>query len=123
MSGRENLLAYDVDDNLAFQGVALFLATVVTPLFFWGRSIGLSVASTKTTVQSVSLTSRRLGRLNAPERLRVSSTCVIIRSALDSCSELGPTGRALPVLAVARGETKLRPVLVPVAQGQQQLVL
>lgn len=82
--GGKNLLTYDVDDDLAFEGVVLFLPTVVTPLFFLGRSIGVSVVSTKTTVHGVSLTSRRLGRLNAPDLLSTSSTCVTTRFALDS---------------------------------------
>ena len=71
MGSVENLLRYNVDDDLALEGVALLFSTswakrhlpglpaVVTPLFFLGRSTGVSVASTKTTVQSVSLTSRR----------------------------------------------------------------
>lgn len=115
MSSRENLPRYDVDDDLAFEGVAFPFPAVVAPLFFLGRSTGVSVASTSTTVQSVSLTSRRLGRLNAPERMSTSSTWVMMRLAVDSCRELGPTGRALPVLAVARRDVKLCPVFAPVA--------
>lgn len=38
-----------VDHHLRFQGVLLLLATVVTALFFLGRSIGLSVTSTTST--------------------------------------------------------------------------
>lgn len=86
MGGGQNLLSYDVDDDLAFERVALLFPAVVAPLFFLGRSIGVSVASTKTTVQSVSATARRLGKLNAPDLMSTSSTCVIIRLALDSCS-------------------------------------
>ena len=60
VSRRQKLLAYNVDHDLAFKGVALFLRAVVTLLFFLGRSIlgrsiGVSVASTNTTVHGVSL--------------------------------------------------------------------
>jgi hypothetical protein len=37
-----------IDYHLAFQCVALLLAAVVAPLFFLGRSIGVSLASTTT---------------------------------------------------------------------------
>lgn len=40
-----------IDDHLRFQGVLLFLATVVSSLFFFGRSMGLSVTSTVSTSQ------------------------------------------------------------------------
>ena len=53
VGGGGNLLAPGVDDELAFQRVALFLPAVGAPLFFLGRSIGVSVASMSTTVQSV----------------------------------------------------------------------
>lgn len=36
-------------NQLRFARVALFLAAVATALFFWGRSMGVSVASTITT--------------------------------------------------------------------------
>jgi len=46
---RANNLPTDlIDDDLRFQGVTLFLAAVVTTLFFWGCSMGLSVTSTLT---------------------------------------------------------------------------
>jgi hypothetical protein len=38
-----------VNYDLCFQGMLLFLATVVAALFFFGRSIGLSVTSTTRT--------------------------------------------------------------------------
>ena len=44
----EDLLGARIDYHLAFQCVALFLAAVVAPLFFLGRSIGVSLASTTT---------------------------------------------------------------------------
>ena len=44
----EDLLGARIDYHLAFQCVALLLAAVVAPLFFLGRSIGVSLASTTT---------------------------------------------------------------------------
>ena len=41
-----------VNDDLAFQGVALLFATVVAFLLFFGRSIGVS--ATSTTMNSIS---------------------------------------------------------------------
>jgi hypothetical protein len=53
--GAEDASAFGVRDNLLLQRVALFLARVETPLFFFGRSMGVSVASTSTTLYSTSL--------------------------------------------------------------------
>lgn len=44
----EDLFGALIDYHLAFQCVALLLAAVVAPLFFLGRSIGVSLASTIT---------------------------------------------------------------------------
>lgn len=44
-----NLACCGVDHNLTFQRVAFFLPRVKASLFFRGRSIGVSVASTSTT--------------------------------------------------------------------------
>lgn len=41
-----------VDHDLSFLGMALFLAGVAAPLFFWGRSMRCSLASTTSTVKS-----------------------------------------------------------------------
>ena len=49
--GRDNLTIRLVDNHLRFESVSLFLTTVVSSLFFFGRSIGLSVTSTTTTFQ------------------------------------------------------------------------
>ena len=46
-----DLSSHLIDDNLCLQRVLLFLATVVSSLFFFGRSIGLSVTSTASTDQ------------------------------------------------------------------------
>jgi hypothetical protein len=44
----DDLFGALIDYHLAFQCVALLLAAVVAPLFFLGRSIGVSLASTIT---------------------------------------------------------------------------
>jgi hypothetical protein len=38
-----------IDHELRLERVPLLLAAVAAPLFFWGRSIGVSLASTTTT--------------------------------------------------------------------------
>ncbi len=48
----ENLLAAVVNHNLSFLGVAFLLARVESALFFWGRSMRCSLASTTMTVSS-----------------------------------------------------------------------
>jgi len=50
-SGANDLPICLVDHHLRFQCVPLFLATVESALFFFGRSIGLSVTSTTNTSQ------------------------------------------------------------------------
>jgi hypothetical protein len=44
----DHFLAGFVYDKLRFKRGALFLSLIKAPLFFWGRSIGVSVASTHT---------------------------------------------------------------------------
>lgn len=46
-----NLLGELIHDDLSFLGVTLFLAGVEPSLFFWGRSMRCSLASTTTTVR------------------------------------------------------------------------
>jgi len=48
----ENRLAVVVDHDLCFLGVAFLFARVEPALFFWGRSMRCSLASTTTTVKS-----------------------------------------------------------------------
>ena len=48
----ENRLAVVVDHDLCFLGVAFLFAGVEPALFFWGRSMGCSLASTTITVRS-----------------------------------------------------------------------
>ena len=47
-----NLLFQRVDHDLSFLGMALFLTGIAAALFFWGRSIRCSLASTTTIVSS-----------------------------------------------------------------------
>ena len=49
MGRLQNTPGFEVDDELAFQCMGFALTTVVTFLFFLGRSIGVSVASTTIT--------------------------------------------------------------------------
>ena len=48
----QNLLRNRIDHALSFLGVALFLSGVAATLFFWGRSMRCSLASTTITVRS-----------------------------------------------------------------------
>ena len=74
--GAEYLFGFFVDYDLAFKGVALLLAGVVSSLPFFGRSIGVSVASIKTTSISSSDLSRAFlpGKAKHSSLIRVSST-------------------------------------------------
>ena len=47
-----NRLLQWIDHDLPFLGVAFFLAGVASALFFWGRSMRCSLASTTITVKS-----------------------------------------------------------------------
>ena len=47
--GSDDFLRNLVHHHLGFQRVPLFLAGIAAPLFFLGRSTGVSVASTSTT--------------------------------------------------------------------------
>ncbi len=53
-SQADDLSVFEVYQHLCFQGMTLFLPGIVPPLFFWGRSIGDSVASTRITSYSMS---------------------------------------------------------------------
>ncbi len=85
---REHDTATGFNQQLSLEGMALFLATVVTALFFLGRSIGVSLASIKTSSSSSPNSSARwrLGRLKRHETNKRRSTGVTIRWALDSCT-------------------------------------
>lgn len=72
----ENLLCLLVRYDLALEGVAFLLAGVIPPLPFFGRSMGVSATSTRTTSYSMPLLWRALrpGRANRSSRTSVSST-------------------------------------------------
>ncbi len=58
VAGQHSLIV-GAHNHLCFARVPLLFAAEVTPLFFWGRSTGVSVASTTITCHSIS------GALNA----------------------------------------------------------
>ena len=64
-----------INDKLNFQGVFLFLTRIIPALFFLGRSISHSVASTSTVSKCASWGNRRLvGKFNCPLCISVFST-------------------------------------------------
>ena len=70
----DDIQGFRIYDQLNLQRVSFFLPGVVTLLFFWGRSISHSVASTKTTSISKSSINAFLdGRLNLLLFMRDSS--------------------------------------------------
>ncbi len=77
----DDLPIFGVYQQLCFQGMPLFLPGIVPPLLFLGRSIGDSVASTRTTSYSISLFrgALRPGSENVPSWINVSSTHLIPR--------------------------------------------
>ena len=76
-----NAPIFQVYQHLRLYRVPLFLAGIVPFLLFLGRSIGVSVASTRITSYSMSLFSGALrpGREKVPSRINVSSTHLIPR--------------------------------------------
>ena len=77
-SNAHNVFAFFVSCNLNFYCVPFFLARVVLLLFFWGRSISISVASTTTFSIVLSSSSFFLdGKWNALFLISVSSAHVI----------------------------------------------
>ena len=48
ISSTNNLSSSLINYNLGFESMAFFLTTIVATLFFFGRSIGVSVTSTTT---------------------------------------------------------------------------
>jgi hypothetical protein len=50
----QDFAVFLIDDQLCFQMVVLFFIRVAVALFFWGRSILVSVTSTMTTSKSAS---------------------------------------------------------------------
>ena len=75
------------NNNLRFQTVSLALATVKPLLFFFGRSIKLSVTSTIVYLMVSSASSRFLpGKANLPDLIKISSMRRTRRETFDSCS-------------------------------------
>jgi len=70
-----------VDHDLRLYRVALFLAGVAAALLFFGRSTGVSVASTRTTSKILSDVNNAFfpGRRNSPLCISVFSTQRMIR--------------------------------------------
>jgi hypothetical protein len=84
MRQTDDCVARFINDYLCFESVALFLAGVAGPLLFWGRSIGVSVASISTTSNCISLLSSAFlpGSVKAPLLISVSSHHLIVRKAV-----------------------------------------
>ena len=85
-AGRDNALIGFLDDDLSFAGVALFLSAVVAPLFFWGRWIGISVASTTMISKANSGSCKAFlpGKLHCPQATNAASTWRIVRQTVGS---------------------------------------
>jgi len=84
---RNNLLGFFVDQDLCFQRVPLFLARIISTLFFFGRSIKLSVTSTIVYLIASPSSSRFLpGSANLPDLIKIFSTRCTSRETFDSCS-------------------------------------
>ncbi len=77
----DDLSIFEIYQHLCFQGMSLFLYGIIPLLFFWGRSIGDSVASTSITSYYVSLFNGALrpGSENVPSWIKVFSTHLIPR--------------------------------------------
>ena len=82
----DNFGALAVCNYLRFLGVTLLFAAVMPFLAFFGRSIGCSLTSTRTTSNTVSLAWRVFlpGSRNLPERTRTFSTFWMVRQTVVS---------------------------------------
>jgi hypothetical protein len=84
---RHNLFRFFGNQNLSFQRMPLFLAAVEPLLFFFGRSIKLSVTSTIAYLIELSSRSRFLpGKENLPDLIQISSMRRTSRDTFDSCN-------------------------------------
>ncbi len=84
--GRRNFSTLFANNKLRFQSVSLFLARIKPALFFFGRSISLSVTSTIVYLSSSASSSRFLpGRENFPDLIKISSIRRTVRETFDSC--------------------------------------
>ncbi len=85
------------DNHLRFARVPLLFAAVVTPLFFWGLSTGVSVASTTITCHSNSGSPNAFlpGKAKRPEPNRAASILRIVRCTVGSeTSEVKARGQS-----------------------------
>ena len=84
--GADYLRRIAVTENLTLQRVLLLLPSVISPLFFWGRCIGVSVTSMRI-LSGVCCTDRRIffpGRRKRPSLIREVSTARTIFQVYDS---------------------------------------
>src|SRR5215210_843166 len=81
---RHNLFRFYVRNDLRLDGVPLFLPTVVSLLFFLGRSIGVSPTSTTTISKARSFCLRTFlpGIRNSGQSFKISSTDWMIRQTV-----------------------------------------
>lgn len=92
LPGANNLARLLFNDNLRFYRVPLFLATVVSALFFFGRSIGVSVTSTTINSKVFSLARKTFlpGSWRSVQFFKRFSILRIVREtvASDTCHRL-----------------------------------
>jgi len=80
-----NPLGLFASPHLRFYRVPLFLAGIISLLFFFGRSTGDSATSMTTTSNSAAKSGRRFaGKANSFELIKMSSTLVMMRDTADS---------------------------------------
>jgi len=85
--GRCNFSTFFGNNQLCLQSVPLALARIESALFFFGRSISLSVTSTIVYLMASASSSRFLpGRENFPERIKMSSILRTSLETFDSCN-------------------------------------
>ena len=86
MRRADNLSGAPVNDHLAFQGVSLLFASVISFLLFFGRSIGVSATSTMMNSISWSANCNFFlpGKVKAFDFVKISSTRRIVRQTLHS---------------------------------------
>ena len=70
-----------INDKLGFQCMPFLFSGIVSPLFFWGRSIGVSVASIRIISYSASLFSNSFlpGKEKVPSFIRTFSIHLMLR--------------------------------------------
>lgn len=84
--GGGDFFALFINQKLSFQRVSLFLSRIKSALFFFGRSIKLSVTSTMVYLIESSLSSLFFpGKENFPDLIKISSIRHTRRETFDSC--------------------------------------